>query len=48
MNNAVFGKTMGNVQNKLGMKFTLDEDYALKYVSKLRQRQQIHKWRIYD
>ena len=35
MNNAVFCKTMENVQNKIDMKFTLDEDYAVKYFSKL-------------
>ena len=35
MNNAVFGKSMENVQNKVDMKFTLDEDYAVKYFSKL-------------
>ena len=35
MNNAVFGKTMENVQNRVDMKFTLDEDYAVKYFSKL-------------
>ena len=35
MNNAVFGKTMENVQNKVNMKFTLDEGYAVKYFSKL-------------
>ena len=35
MNNAVFGKTMENVQNRVDMKFTLDEDYAVTYFSKL-------------
>ena len=30
----VFGKTMENVQNRVDMKFTLDEDYAVKYCSK--------------
>ena len=35
MNNDVFGKTMENVQNRVDMKFTLDEDYAVKYFSKL-------------
>ena len=35
MNTAVFGKTMENVQNRVDMKFTLDEDYAVKYFSKL-------------
>ena len=31
MNNAVFGKAMENVQNRVDMKFALDEDYAVKY-----------------
>ena len=35
MNNAVFGKTMENVQKMVAMKVTLDEDYAVKYFSKL-------------
>ena len=33
MNNAVFGKTMENVQNRVDMKFTLDDGYAVKYSS---------------
>ena len=34
MNNAVFGKTMENVQNRVDVKFTLHEDYSMKYFSK--------------
>jgi len=35
MNNAVFGKTMENVQNRIDLKLTTDDKYAIKYFSKL-------------
>ena len=35
MNNAVFGKTMENVQNRIDLKLTTDNKYAIKYFSKL-------------
>lgn len=34
MNNAVFGKTMENVKNRIDLKLTLDPKYAIKYFSK--------------
>ena len=35
MNNAVFGKATENVQNRVDMKFAVDEDYAVTYFSEL-------------
>ena len=35
MSNAVFGKTMENVQNRIDLKLTTDNEYAIKYFSKL-------------